>query len=100
VADAGIAIARRGRPRRLLHRSCTARPEALPSNSAPAYFNPTGSACLKKLILLSVIIAAVVIPVRNARMKNSREGLKKTLIQTALFNLLYLFLVVYVWNRL
>ncbi len=55
---------------------------------------------MKKLILLSVIIAAVVIPVRNARMKNSREGLKKTLIQTALFNLLYLFLVVYVWNRL
>lgn len=55
---------------------------------------------MKKLILLSVVIAAIAIPLRNAKGKNARAGLKKTLIQTAAFNVVYLFLVVWVWNRL
>ena len=55
---------------------------------------------MKKLILLSVIIAAIVIPVRNARAKDARAGLKKTLIQAAAFNFVYLLLVIYLWNRL
>ena len=55
---------------------------------------------MKKFLLLSVIIAAVAIPVRNAKLKNARAGLKKTLIQTTLFNVVYLFLILYVWHRL
>lgn len=55
---------------------------------------------MKKLILLSVIIAAIVIPLRNAKAKNARAGLKKTLVQTVVFNFIYLFLIIYVWNRL
>jgi hypothetical protein len=55
---------------------------------------------MKKLLLLSVIIAAIVIPVRASKMKDPREGLKKTLIHAAVFNLVYLFLMLYVWHRL
>lgn len=55
---------------------------------------------MKKFILLSVILAAIVIPARAARNKDARLGLKKTLIHMALFNLVYLFLILFVWNRL
>jgi hypothetical protein len=52
---------------------------------------------VKKLILLSVIIVSVVVPVRAARAKNGAEGLKRTLIQVAVFELVYVFLVTRVW---
>jgi hypothetical protein len=55
---------------------------------------------LKKLILLSVIIASVVIPARAARAKSGKEGLKKALIQTAIFDLIYLGLLTQVWFRM
>lgn len=55
---------------------------------------------MKKLILLSVIIAAIAIPARAAKMKDSRKGLRKTLIQMAIFNLIYLFLITMVWFKL
>jgi hypothetical protein len=55
---------------------------------------------VKKLILLSVIIASVVIPARAARAKNGREGLKKTIIQVAIFEAIYVVLVTQVWFRM
>lgn len=55
---------------------------------------------MKKLILLSVIIAAIALPARAARTKNARLGLRKTLIHTAIFNLIYLFLITMVWFKL
>lgn len=55
---------------------------------------------MKKLILLSVIIAAIALPARAARMKNARAGLRKTLIQTAIFNFIYLVLITMVWFKL
>jgi hypothetical protein len=60
----------------------------------------TLASILKKLILLSVIIASVAIPARAARAKNGRKGLKKTLIQMAIFEVAYVFLVTQVWFRM
>jgi hypothetical protein len=54
---------------------------------------------MQKLILLSVIVASIVIPVRATREKNARAGLKKALLQMAIFNLVYLFLLIFVWGR-
>lgn len=54
---------------------------------------------MQKLILLSVIIASIVVPVRAASMRNPREGLKRTLTLVAIFNAIYLFLLMYVAGR-
>ena len=55
---------------------------------------------MKKLVLLSVIIASIVIPVRASRSPDPRAGLKRTLKGIMLFNVVYLFLLLYVWHRL
>jgi hypothetical protein len=55
---------------------------------------------LKKLILLSVIIAAIAIPARTARMKNGHKAFKKALIQTIIFNFIYVMLITQVWFRM
>ena len=55
---------------------------------------------MKKLILLSVIIMAIMLPARAARSKNARAGLRKTLIGAAIFNFIYLILVTMVWFKL
>ena len=53
-----------------------------------------------KLFLLSIIIAPIVLPLRAARSKNARKGLRKTLIQMALFNVFYLFVLLFIYGRL
>lgn len=55
---------------------------------------------MKKLILLSVIIASVVVPVRAARAKSGKQGLKRALIHTAVFDLIYVVLVTQVWFKM
>jgi hypothetical protein len=55
---------------------------------------------LKKLILLSVIIASIVIPARTARMKNGQKALKKALIQMVIFDFIYVILITQVWFRM
>lgn len=55
---------------------------------------------MQKLVLMSVIIASIVIPARAARIKNPRAGLKKVIVQVAIFNLVYLFLLNFVVGRL
>ena len=54
---------------------------------------------MQKLILLSVIIMAMVIPIRATRHPNPKQGLKRALIQMVLFDFFYLFLLLYVWGR-
>lgn len=52
---------------------------------------------MKKLILLSVIIVSIAAPVRAARNKDGKEGLKRALIQCAVFELIYVFLLTRIW---
>ncbi len=55
---------------------------------------------MQKLVLMSVIIASIVIPARAARMKSPQAGLKKAIVQIAIFNLVYVFLLMFVVGRL
>jgi hypothetical protein len=55
---------------------------------------------VKKIALLSIIFAAIAIPVRAARAKNARQGFRKVVWQTLLFNLFYVFVLVVLWGRL
>jgi len=55
---------------------------------------------VKKLILLSVIIASVVVPTRAARAKSGKEGLKKAIIQMAICEVVYVVLTTQVWFRM
>ena len=50
---------------------------------------------MQKLVLLSVILASIVIPARAARMKNARAGLRKTLVNMAIFALMYALLAMF-----
>jgi hypothetical protein len=54
---------------------------------------------MNKLILLSVIIAAIVIPVRAARAKNAKAGLKKIVKQVAIAHVVYLLALIFLWGR-
>jgi len=55
---------------------------------------------MQKLLLLSVIIASIVFPVRAARMKDARKGLKTALVRIVIFNAIYLGLILFVWHKL
>jgi hypothetical protein len=58
------------------------------------------SSNLSKLFLLSVIIATIVIPTRMAREKNARKGFKKAMVHMAIFNVFYLFVLLFIYGRL
>lgn len=53
-----------------------------------------------KLLLVSIMIMSIVIPARAAAAKDPRRGLKKALLQMALFNLFYALAVTYLYPRL
>lgn len=55
---------------------------------------------LKKLILLSVIIAAIAFPARAARAKDGHAGFKKALLHVVIFEFVYMLLITQVWFRL
>jgi predicted secreted protein len=55
---------------------------------------------MAKLLLLSIIFATIALPARAARMKNPRLGLRKTVISLILFNLFYVFGLVFLYGRL
>ena len=55
---------------------------------------------VKKLALLSIIIASIVIPVRAARLKNPRIGYRRMITQMLLFNIFYVFVLVVLWGRM
>jgi hypothetical protein len=55
---------------------------------------------MKKLLLLSIIFATIALPARAARRANPRRAVRKTMRDLVLFNLFYLFGVVYLYGRL
>jgi hypothetical protein len=55
---------------------------------------------VKKLILLSVIIASIALPARAARAKDAKAGLKKALIHVVIFEFIYVILITQVWFRM
>lgn len=55
---------------------------------------------IAKLILLTVIFAAIAIPTRAAKTKDARVGFKKVIVHTLIFNAIYLILITLVWFRL
>jgi hypothetical protein len=55
---------------------------------------------MKKLLLLSIVIAAIAIPARAARVKDPRRGFKKMIVHTALFNVFYFIVLIFIWGRL
>ena len=55
---------------------------------------------VKKLILLSVIIAAIALPARAARAKDGHAGFKKALLHVVIFEVVYMILITQVWFRL
>jgi hypothetical protein len=54
---------------------------------------------MSKLILISVIIAIIAIPARAARHKSARQGLKRAIVLTLLFDAFYAFALVFLWGR-
>ena len=55
---------------------------------------------MKKLLLLSIILAMIGIPARAARDKNAKRGLRKALRNLLIFDIVYLFGLVYIYGRL
>lgn len=55
---------------------------------------------MQKLVLMSVIIASIVIPARASRMKSPQAGMRTVVKQVLVFNLIYLFMLLYVVGRL
>jgi hypothetical protein len=68
--------------------------------SAVVHRSWNGRRSMKKILLLSIIIAAIAIPARAARIKDPRRGFKKMVVQTALFNVFYLIVLIFIWGRL
>ena len=54
---------------------------------------------MAKLLLISMMIAAIAIPARAARDKNPRQGLRKAILITLLFDAFYGFALVFLWGR-
>jgi hypothetical protein len=55
---------------------------------------------MRKLILVSILFAMVVLPIRAATDPSPRRGLRRALVGVAAFNVLYLLAVLYVLPRL
>jgi hypothetical protein len=55
---------------------------------------------VKKLILQSVLFATIFIPAMVAGQPNSRLSLKRALFYWVLFNVVYSFLLLFVYTRL
>jgi len=54
---------------------------------------------MAKFFLLSIIIAMIVLPARAARIKDPRVGLRKLMIHMAVYGVLYVFGLVYLYGR-
>lgn len=55
---------------------------------------------MKKVILLLVILFAILVPARNARIKDGKAAFKKTMIEMLVTNAIYVALITLVWWRL
>jgi hypothetical protein len=52
---------------------------------------------MRKLILISILFASAVIPLRASRQRNARRGLRKALVDMLAFYVFYLLTVVLVY---
>ena len=57
-------------------------------------------AVIAKLLLVSILVAVIVIPIRAARARSARFGLRKMVFWMLAFNLFYLFAVRVIYPRL
>lgn len=55
---------------------------------------------MAKLLLVSILIAAIAIPMALSRDPSATRGLRRTVIAIATFNAIYLLAVVYLFPRL
>ena len=55
---------------------------------------------MSKLLLLSVLIASIALPTIAAREKNPKRGLRKAIIYMLLFNVFYLFGLIFLYGRI
>ena len=55
---------------------------------------------IAKLLLVSILVAVIVIPIRAARARSARFGLRKMVLWMLAFNLFYLFAVRIIYPRL
>jgi hypothetical protein len=55
---------------------------------------------MAKLVLLSIVIMMFTLPIAAGRQRNARRGMSRMLLLVFLFNLVYLFLVRYIYPRL
>ncbi len=55
---------------------------------------------MTKLLLISILVAPLIVAARAAGVKNGRVGLKKMLVQIAIFNAFYLFSLLYLYGRI
>lgn len=54
---------------------------------------------MRKLILISILFASVLIPIRAARARNARRGLRKALFAMLAFEVFYLLAIALVYPR-
>lgn len=55
---------------------------------------------MAKLLLMSILFSMIIIPTRVAsREKNAAKGLRTTIKQALLFNLFYLFVLLFLYGR-
>ena len=56
---------------------------------------------IQKLVLFSVVLASIIIPLWAARTPSAHRGLKRAVLVVAMFNLLYLLVLKYLyWHAL
>jgi hypothetical protein len=55
---------------------------------------------MKKFLLLSVLYSLILLPSLAARERHPVRGVKKAVLWTVLFNLVYTFAVLVIWTRL
>jgi hypothetical protein len=55
---------------------------------------------MSKLLLLSILIASIALPAKAARERNPRKGLRKTILYMLLFNVFYLFGLLFLYGRI
>lgn len=55
---------------------------------------------MQKIVLMSILLAIIVIPLRHAGAADAQLGLRKTLVEFCWFNLLYVLAIAYVALRL
>jgi len=55
---------------------------------------------IAKLLLVSILVAVIAIPIRAARARSARAGLRMAVLWMLAFNLFYLFAVRVIYPRL